>query len=177
LKTLEESGKIRRGYFIAGRGAAQFADPGALERLRSLREEPEERTVRLLAATDPANPYGAALPWPERNDNRLPGRSAGAQVILINGHLAAYLMRGEKSLLTFFDRENPDCQAYAEGVARALADEVKSNKRRAVYLTEIDGEPPEKSLLAAALLREGFVAYPQGWQFKIRGEIKSAGKY
>jgi ATP-dependent Lhr-like helicase len=176
FKTLEESGKIRRGYFIAGRGAAQFADPGALERLRSVREEPEERTIRMLAATDPANPYGAALPWPERSDHRLPGRSAGAQVILINGFLAAYLMRGEKSLLTFFNREDPAYLSYAEGVAKALADEVKTGKRRAIYLTEIDGEAPEKSLLAPALLREGFVAYPQGWQFKVRGEIKPASR-
>ncbi len=131
----------------------------------------------MLAATDPANPYGAALPWPERSDHRLPGRSAGAQVILINGFLAAYLMRGEKSLLTFFNREDPAYLSYAEGVAKALADEVKTGKRRAIYLTEIDGEAPEKSLLAPALLREGFVAYPQGWQCKVRGEIKPASRF
>ena len=64
LKTMEESGKIRRGYFIAGRGAVQFANPGALERLRDLREPAADPFVVMLAATDPANPYGATLPWP-----------------------------------------------------------------------------------------------------------------
>jgi ATP-dependent helicase Lhr and Lhr-like helicase len=133
-----------------------------------MRETAAEISILVLSATDPANPYGAALPWPQRNDNRLPGRAAGAQVILINGELTAFLSRAEKSLLTFLPKEESLAAKYHAGIAKVLADLIRLGKRRALYLTEIDGEPPEKSALAQALLREGFVAYPGGWQFKIR---------
>ena len=85
FKALEEAGKIRRGYFIAGCGVAQFADPGALDRLRSMKDADDPPRVVVLAATDPANPYGATLAWPSRSDNLLAGRTAGAQVILVDG--------------------------------------------------------------------------------------------
>ncbi|MCB1039577.1 MAG: DEAD/DEAH box helicase, partial [Acidimicrobiales bacterium] len=113
LKALEERGTVRRGYFVAGLGAAQFAVPGAVDRLRSVREprrsdalggadgrggrDPDD--VVVLAATDPAQPYGAALGWPAC-DGR-PSRAAGALVVLVDGEAAVYLERGGRSLLTF----------------------------------------------------------------------------
>src|SRR4029077_13045096 len=115
LKGLEENGRIRRGYFVAGLGATQFAMPGALDLLRSLRDAPDEPEIAVLAATDPANPYGATLKWPRKKPQstqstqskdfspdsavsavfsddagRGPTRSVGATVILVNGALAAY---------------------------------------------------------------------------------------
>jgi ATP-dependent Lhr-like helicase len=170
LKAMEEAGKIRRGYFIDRRGAAQFALSGALDRLRSLRALPEEPLVIVLSATDPANPYGATLPWPTRTDNFLPGRVAGARVILVNGELAAYLGKGQRSLYTFLSAEN-DQQILIDGIVRGLADLVESGKRRALYLTEIDGGAPGNSQLSAALLREGFISYSGGWQKIASGSL------
>src|SRR5207247_3226079 len=98
---MEETGRIRRGYFIAGLGATQFALPGALDLLRSLRDAPDDLEVAVLAATDPANPYGATLKWPPRPSTPSPTRSVGATVILVDGALAAYLARGDRQLLTY----------------------------------------------------------------------------
>ena len=86
LSALEESGQCRRGYFVEGLGAAQFALTGAVDRLRSYSREPEDPVALVLAACDPANPYGAALPWPEREGHR-PGRKPGALVVLVGGAL------------------------------------------------------------------------------------------
>ena len=109
LKAFEERGTVRRGYFVAGLGAAQFALPGAVDRLRSARSASsadmagalgdEVADLLVLAATDPAQPYGASLPWPESAGR--PGRTAGAHVVLADGALVAYLERGGRSLLTF----------------------------------------------------------------------------
>ena len=113
LRALEEAGRIRRGYFVAGLGAAQFALAGALERLRAVRE-PASATgdapaVHVLAAADPANPYGAAVPWPRRgeNDRRPLPRAAGAAVVLVDGLAALYLDRGGSSLQTLPAFDDP----------------------------------------------------------------------
>ncbi|HET6319430.1 MAG TPA: helicase-related protein, partial [Chloroflexota bacterium] len=95
LKAMEESGKIRRGYFVEGLGAAQFALPGAIDRLRAERAQPDTPQVLLLAAADPANPYGATLPWPKKLQ-----RVAGAYVVLIDGEPALYVERSRKGLVT-----------------------------------------------------------------------------
>jgi len=164
FKVMEESGRIRRGYFIAGCGAAQFADPGALERLRQFREPDEEPTIVMLAATDPANPYGAAFEWPGRDDNRQVGRFAGAQVILVDGELAAYFSKTERSLLTFFRRSDAPADRLAGAVVRALSGLVTSGLRRALLITEIDGVDPAQSVLADALRKAGFRPGIHGWQ-------------
>jgi ATP-dependent Lhr-like helicase len=169
LKAMEEAGHIRRGYFIAGRGAAQFANPGALERLRQFTHPADEPGVVMLAATDPANPYGSALPWPERKDNRQVGRFAGAQVILVDGTLAAYFSKSERSLLTFFDPNAPGAQRQAEGVVRALSGLVSSGLRRALLITQVDGLNPAESALASALRHGGFRAGTHGWQRRREG--------
>jgi len=162
LKAMEENGKIRRGYFVSGRGATQFALPGADDRLRALRQEPEESRTLILAATDPANPYGAALPWPEREGARA-GRAAGAQVILHNGNLAAWIGRTERSLLTFLPENEPERSEFAEAITRALAELVEEGHRRAVLISKIDGHSPEASALAPFLKAAGFSLGSKGF--------------
>jgi ATP-dependent Lhr-like helicase len=150
LKALEERGTVRRGYFVAGLGAAQFAVPGAVDRLRSAREpgRTEAGDVVVLAATDPAQPYGASLPWPP-TDGR-PARAAGALVVLVDGEAAAYLEKGGRSLLTFpaaiVDGRWPD----------ALAAVVRTGRRRSMEVAKIDGAPARESGHAEALRGAGF---------------------
>jgi ATP-dependent Lhr-like helicase len=166
LKAMEESGKIRRGYFVAGLGATQFALPGALDLLRSLREphpdaDPE---VVVLPATDPANPYGAAIRFPastDANAGRGPTRSVGATVILVDGALAAYLARGDRLLLTFLPDAEPQRSKIARAIARALRDRSRmpvgeDQAPRGMLIEEIDGVPPSAHPLATYLARVGF---------------------
>ena len=163
LKAMEETGRVRRGYFVMGCGAAQFASPGAVDRLRALRERPEHIEAVRLAATDPANPYGAALAWPGTAQGRRPMRAAGALVILVDGALAAWLGPGERQLLTFLDL-HPD-RSVAEvtrAVARLLAREADESGR-AVVIEEADGGPVHETPIALALVEEGFLATPSGY--------------
>ncbi|MGH2597079.1 MAG: DEAD/DEAH box helicase [Actinomycetota bacterium] len=148
LKALEMSGKVRRGYFVAGLGAAQFAVPGAVERIRTMRERRrgEEPAIVLLAATDPAQPYGAALPWPDGPGR--PARQAGAFVVLVDGDLAAFLERGARSLLTF----GVETDAWVD----ALASLPKDGRLRKLELTRIDGVPAGDSPLGDRLREAGF---------------------
>ena len=148
LKALEMSGKVRRGYFVDGLGAAQFAVPGAVDRIRALRESArgDEPTAVLLAATDPAQPYGAALSWPDGPGR--PARQAGAFVVLVDGELAAFLERGARSLLTF----GVDAAAWAD----ALAALPKDGRLRKIELTRIDGGPANESPIADRLRAAGF---------------------
>jgi ATP-dependent helicase Lhr and Lhr-like helicase len=122
LSSLEESGQCRRGYFVEGLGAAQFALTGAVDRLRSHQREPAGPRALVLAACDPANPYGAALPWPDREGHR-PGRKAGALVALVDGALVFYVERGGKSLLSFSEdasRLGPAAAGLARSVQQGL---------------------------------------------------------
>jgi len=145
LKALEDAGRARRGYFVAGLGAAQFASPGAVDRLRASRsEEDDDRLV--LAAADPAQPYGAALPWPEGAGR--PSRSAGAYVVLAGGVPAAFLERGARSLLTF--------GVEPETWVDALASIAKDGRVRRIELSRIDGVPAAESPVADALRAAGF---------------------
>ncbi|MCA9755549.1 MAG: DEAD/DEAH box helicase [Candidatus Eisenbacteria bacterium] len=157
LKAMEESGRVRRGYFVAGLGATQFALPGADDRLRALREAgaSTEPSPYVLAATDPANPYGAALRWPETTGAR-PGRVAGAQVVLHEGRLLAYIGRTERSLLTFLPEVEPERSAAARVLAATLSGLPAKGRNRALTVTKIDGEDPAKSFLAQFLEEEGF---------------------
>jgi len=163
LRRMEEAGRVRRGYFVAGRGAAQFALPGAVDRLRTLREPGDEPAVITLAATDPANPYGAALSWPEREEGRKLARTAGSLVILVDGALAAYVARDEHSILTFMDGEERDMARLRGAVARALAAEAVPERRDPLFIEEIDGAPVDESALAEPLRAAGFVRTPRGY--------------
>jgi ATP-dependent Lhr-like helicase len=162
LKAMEDAGRIRRGYFVAGLGAAQFALPGAVDRLRAARERPEEPHAVVLAATDPANPYGAALSWPERAEGRKPMRTAGALVVLVDGRLAGWLGRGEEQLLTFV-AEEADAEPTRTALAAALADEVGPERRSTLFIQSVDGAPVDESPIADALREAGFARTPRGY--------------
>ncbi len=167
LRMLEEGGRIRRGYFVDGLGAAQFALPGAVDRLRAMRGLPGEaagahgRVVHLLAAADPANAYGAALPWPRRDDaDRRPfQRAAGAYVVLVDGEAALYLERGGTSIATFPAADNP---AVLDGALRALGALVADGRVRELVISKFDGEPVGSASRRHALLAAGFAAGYRG---------------
>jgi len=146
-RAMEEASRVRRGWFVDGLGAAQFASSGAVERLRSLREPLPEPAVAVLAACDPANPYGAALPWPESRGR--PARTAGAIVVLCDGQLVAFVERGGRSVLTF-GAGGPD--AWAEALVVAHKDGRVPN----LEVRTIDGEPARTSPAAPALMACGF---------------------
>jgi ATP-dependent Lhr-like helicase len=170
LRTLEESGRIRRGYFVRGLGGSQFAHTGALERLRALRETPlnddgsEQPTAVVLAATDPANPYGAALPWPDREGAR-PMRAAGTHVVLVDGALGAYLGRGEKEIRTFVPAEEPQRARVLAGLATALAAWAGRTGRASLGWATADAQPLARSPLAPFLVAAGFVRAGPGFRF------------
>ena len=163
LSAFEESGRCRRGYFVAGLGAAQFGTPGSVDRLRRFVETPEQSTAIVLAATDPANPYGAALPWPEAGHR--PGRKAGALVVLVDGTLTMYVERGGRTLLTWTE----DLEALTSA-ALALKSATQRGALGQITVERADGEPllgsgatPLREALAAA----GFVTTPKG--LRLRG--------
>ena len=181
LAALEERGTARRGYFVEGLGAAQFAVPGAVDRLRALGERawpetPSGRVARdrapdgalVLAATDPANPFGAALPWPERavdegepGTGHRPGRKAGALVVIVAAELALYVERGGRTLLSYLD----DSEALAVA-AKALADAVHSGALGALSVERADGETIHSSPLRDALTAAGFRVTPRGLRLR-----------
>jgi len=169
LKAMEEAGRARRGYFVAGLGGAQFAVPGAEERLRSFRERGTEPLTLVLAATDPANPYGATLPWPRKGENGEPRaqRAAGAQVVLHDGALLGWLGRGEQNLHTFLPDDEPDRGRCARALAQALAGLVDSGRRKALLIARVDGQEVNASPLAPELKAAGFTP-------GIRGYLKRA---
>jgi ATP-dependent Lhr-like helicase len=171
LRAMEEGGRIRRGYFVDGLGAAQFALPGAVDRLRSMRDQPGElasergRVVHLLAAADPANPYGAALPWPRRgDDDRRPyQRAAGAYVVLVDGAAVLYLDRGGTSFQTLPVADDPETLAAA---IASLRDLVADGRVRELVISKVDGEPVASSPVKDALLAAGFVAGYRGYALR-----------
>jgi ATP-dependent Lhr-like helicase len=149
LRALEEAGRARRGWFVAGLGAAQFALPGAVDRVRAFRTPPaDEPRAIVLAATDPAQPYGAAISWPDTPGR--PARAAGAHVVLVDGVLAVYVERSGKSLLTFGD--NIDARIWAEAIVEAH----KEGRVGRLQVERIDDEPARTSPHAAALRDAGF---------------------
>jgi len=162
LKAMEDSGRVRRGYFVAGLGAAQFAAPGASERLRDPEDEQTPDSCALvLAATDPANPYGAALAWPANENSRArPQRAAGARVLLSQGGLIGYLGRTGQQLLTFLPDVEPQRTAASETLTRTLAGLAAFGSP--VFLTKIDGSSATLSEWADALVQAGFLATSRG---------------
>jgi ATP-dependent Lhr-like helicase len=165
LRALEEAGRIRRGYFVEGLGAAQFALAGAIDRLRAARDtttaEGEAPQVRVLAAADPANPYGAALPWPRRSeeDRRPLMRSAGAYVVLVDGVAALYVERGGRSIQTLPAFDEPRVSAAALAALRAL---IGPGRERELVIARIDGDPVASAPARELLLEAGFSAGYRG---------------
>jgi ATP-dependent Lhr-like helicase len=167
LRAMEDSGRARRGYVVEGLGAAQFAVPGAIDRLRAL-SRPDgpgdgEPSRVVLAATDPAQPYGAALPWPGTvgDTKHRPGRKAGALVVLVDGAPALYVERGGKSLLSF--TTEPDELAAGAG---ALAGAVHEGWLGSLAVEKADGVGSLSSELADVLTEAGFRVTPKGLRLR-----------
>ncbi|MDI6911139.1 ATP-dependent helicase [Nocardioides sp.] len=178
LSAFEDSGRCRRGYFVAGLGAAQFGTAGAVDRLRTYSVSTGSTTgstdgkpmAAALAATDPANPYGAALPWPASTgstpDGRghRPGRKAGAIVVLVDGVLTLYVERGGRTLLTWTDE--PDLLGPA---AASLAEAARRGSLGRMTVERVDGEQllgSGSTPLREALQAAGFVATPKGLRLR-----------
>jgi ATP-dependent helicase Lhr and Lhr-like helicase len=166
LSAFEDSGRVRRGYFVAGLGAAQFATVGAVDRLRghadtAPRREPVPALV--LAATDPANPYGAALPWPDREHagGHRPGRKAGALVVLVDGELVLYVERGGRTLLSWSE-DSDRLRAAADALALAVRDGALGSLR----VERADGETVMATALGDALAAAGFHVTPRGLRLR-----------
>jgi len=177
LRAMEEAGQCRRGYFVEGLGGAQFALPGAVDRMRALADQkgtksPERAVV--LAAADPAQPYGAALPWPERPgetpSSHRPGRKAGALTVLVDGALVLYVERGGRTLLSWTD--DPERLAPS---AVALAAAVRDGALGRLTVERADGERAGgDSPLTQALEAAGFRPTPRG--LRIRAGQASYGR-
>src|SRR5262249_26635642 len=168
LKAMEEAGKVRRGYFVAGLGAVQFASPVAVDLLRSRRDPTEPPRTVILAATDPANPYGAIVRWPDFSEAPIasgpPTRSAGALVVLVNGRAAAYLRRTERELLLFLPDSEPLRSRVARETARALLHLAAAADRHGMLIAEINGTPATSHAAAAIFVEEGFAVTALGLQ-------------
>jgi ATP-dependent Lhr-like helicase len=195
LKTMEDGGWVRRGMFVAGLGAAQFAMPAAVDMLRSLRADPETPEVLFLAATDPANPYGTLLPWPRRDGaepepvaattsdaataelrpvDKLPApphgmsRTSGAGVILINGKLTAFLRRRGQEIQVFLPDADPERTRYARELAKKLAELAirRQGRKTGLMIGTINGEPAREHFLARFLEESGFFSSAFGYQMR-----------
>jgi len=179
LKALEAQGRVRRGYFVAGLGGAQFAQPAAVELLRSLRaSSPQEPEMLLLAASDPANPWGSILRWPTP-DSAAPDnasvltRSVGASVVLRNGDLVAYLRRGNPALQVILPADEPDRSAVARDLAAFLANFAQEllqtpeiRHHGGLLIDAIAGQPAHQHFLARFLQDAGFRPSPRGFHVR-----------
>jgi ATP-dependent Lhr-like helicase len=154
LRAMEDAGRVRRGLFVAGLGAAQFATGPALDLLRAGREPGEAPQVVRLASTDPANLYGGVLPWPAVEGTGRPTRSAGTLVVLVDGRLSAWIGRGDRQVLSWLPDDEPRRQQTARGIAEALAE--LSSAREGLLVTEIDGVTVADHALAPFLEAAGF---------------------
>ncbi|MGF9649850.1 DEAD/DEAH box helicase [Pseudarthrobacter oxydans] len=169
LARLEEAGRCRRGYFIEHLGAAQFAVPATVDRLRSYSEDTQlakpDPAALALAATDPANPYGAALPWPALHDDagtgHRPGRKAGALVVLVDGALVLYVERGGKTLLAFSDDD-----AVLAAAGSALVSVVTRGAVDKLIMEKVNGHGILDTPVAAALSSAGAYSTPKGLRIR-----------
>lgn len=177
LKALEESGKVRRGYFAAELGATQFALPAALDLLRSLRNKriDSDPEMVVLAATDPANPYGALLRWPAVGEGVSLQRSVGARVVLADGVLVAYLRRGNANIQVFLPEEEPQRGQVTRALARyfVVMAQIHESDRAGMFVQTINGVNVAEHPMARVLLDAGFQAAPMG--FNLRRNLPVSG--
>jgi hypothetical protein len=186
LKAMEDAGRIRRGYFVAGLGGAQFAMPAALDLVRSLRDVPEEPRTIALAATDPANPYGTIVKWPAPSSHpaadarqapaatdggRGPTRTAGSLAILVDGAAAAYVRRGEREILLFAPETEPQRSRVTREVARILMHlaAARDEAHRGMLIAEINGVPAATHPAARLFVEAGFAVTAMGLQARWHG--------
>ncbi|QDU54754.1 Lhr family helicase [Aeoliella mucimassa] len=168
LKQMEEAGKVRRGYFVAGLGGAQFAAPGADDSVRRWaktdHDTQDDRAI-MLAATDPANPYGAALPWPARDEaTGRASRTAGASVLLYRGRLVGFISAGRSQLNTYLPDDPVDRAATLDAIAQALV--AAAADSTPILLSKIDEHPVAASELAPALKSAGFESTSRGMLYR-----------
>ncbi|HEY5099474.1 MAG TPA: hypothetical protein VII54_05420, partial [Gaiellaceae bacterium] len=157
LRALETLGTCRRGYFVEGLGGAQFALGGAVERLRELRpREGDEPEALVLAAADPAQPCGAALPWPKRSGARA-ARVAGAHVVLLGGEAALFVERGGRSLVPLRDPE----EEWLRVALAALVSHVRRGRAKRLAVERFDGEQVVDTMVMPLLIEAGFLAGPR----------------
>jgi ATP-dependent Lhr-like helicase len=162
LKAMEESGRCRRGYFVEGLGGAQFALPGAVDRMRALADaNADDLQTQVLAATDPANPYGAALSWPDRDGGHRAGRKAGALVILVSGELVMYVEKGGRTLLSYTNDDR-----LLQPAVDALVLAVHDGMLGKLTVQKADGAAIEDSPFAEALLQAGFRLTSRGLRLR-----------
>ena len=186
LKAMEDAGRVRRGYFVSGLGAAQFAMPAALDLLRSLRDAPEHFKAVVVSATDPATPYGSMVKWPApawadeiaqvtgqgaaptEDGSRGPTRTVGALVVLVDGFAGAYLRRGERELLLLMPSTEPTRSRATQAVARALVrlSAAREEGRRGLLLADIDGVPATTHPAAPLFIGAGFISTAMGLQLR-----------
>ena len=174
LRQMEERGWVRRGMFISGLGGSQFAINAAVETLRALRS-PAKKTAIMLAAVDPANPYGNLLPWPRLAEVEESGpvphgmsRTSGASVLLVVGELVAYLRRGNPGLKLWLPEAQPERDEYARAAARELARValLRQSMRSGLLIAEINAKPAAEHFFAQFLEDAGFAATAQGYQMR-----------
>jgi ATP-dependent helicase Lhr and Lhr-like helicase len=157
LRALETLGTCRRGYFVEGLGGAQFALGGAVERLRELRpKDGDEAQPLVLAAADPAQPYGTMLPWPKRAGARA-ARVAGAQVVLLGGEAALFVERGGRSLVPLREPE----EEWLRVALAALVGYVRRGGAKRLAVERFDGEPVGETIAMPLLVEAGFLAGPR----------------
>jgi ATP-dependent helicase Lhr and Lhr-like helicase len=188
LKAMEDAGRVRRGYFVGAVGATQFAVPAALELMRSLATLPDEAETVVLAATDPANPFGTMLKWPAPTDadgsgGRGPTRTVGSLVVLVNGSLAAYISRGGRQLLVYLPEDEPARSVVGRALAGRLAQFARPEGGGAgLLVAEVNGIPAADHPFAPFLIDAGFSPSAMGFQLRrhpvpqMRAEPPVAGR-
>jgi ATP-dependent Lhr-like helicase len=154
---------VRRGYFVAGLGAAQFAQPGAVDLLRAERDRPDAPEAVTLASTDPANPYGAIVPWPAwpiTGAGAVASRSAGTRVVLVDGACAAWIAKSDRQLLVALPGDDPDRSRVGRALVRALvaAAPEGADGRKGWLIAEINHDPAQSHPAAPFFYEAGFTA-------------------
>jgi ATP-dependent Lhr-like helicase len=180
LRALDDAGRVRRGFFVGGVAATQFALPPALDLLRSLRQAPDQPEAVILAASDPANPYGTLLKWPAREADapdraageapkgRGPTRSVGARVVLVDGGCVGYVPRGGRQVQTWLPEAEPERSRAARALAETLAAVARSGEGRegGLLVGEVDGIAAHEHPIAPFLVAAGFVRSGLGYQVR-----------
>ncbi|QKJ87114.1 ATP-dependent helicase [Paramixta manurensis] len=162
LRSMEDAGKLLRGRFVDGLGAAQFADNLTIDRLRIVADKPAKQPAFVaLAALDPANPFGTILNWPNSLAGNRPTRRHGAWVVIGQGSLLLYLAQGGKDLLSFKAMD----ETWLPEACRALGDALKREKHLSFTLETVDGQPVGSSALVYALREAGFSRVPKGYSW------------
>jgi ATP-dependent Lhr-like helicase len=168
LREMEEAGRVRRGHFCAGASSAQFALPGVVDRLRAFRGRPASPQAVLLASLDPAQPYGAQIPWPALRSGRA-RRAVGTAVVLVDGAPVLFVERGGRSLLSFADAFSDaldDAVGDARGLAALSALAVGAGRLgvKRLSIEQVDGAPAREASFAALFERAGFRVGYRGYE-------------